>query len=175
MKFKKWHLLILVFIAIFSIFYNQYGWRLNPWASARLVWDEANPNFVGQTFIITAPAIYKRIPESLPIPTRKMGVENEISLLKNQISPSKPDIFSINIKPSIVFTIEHTYWIRLNWWDKGFSWDYKAAIVSDENTQKYIFYFDDFKYSNRTEFYKSKANEIKQPFWSFNKIEVAYE
>ena len=63
----------------------------------------------------------------------------------------------------------------MNWWAKGFSWDYKAAIVSDENKHKYIFYFDDFEYSNRFEFYKMKNTKIHQPFWKINDIEIAYE
>lgn len=175
MKFKKRYILLLVIVIAFPFYYNQHGWRLNPWAATRLVWDEANPNHIGQTFTITAPAIYRRIPESLPIPVRKIGITNEISLLKNQIIPNKSVGFFMEIKPSMIFTIEKTYWIRLNWWAKGFSWDYKAAIVSDENKHRYIFYFDDFKYSNRTVLNKVKIEEIKQSFWKFNKIEIAYE
>lgn len=175
MKIKKRYPLILTFIAIFAIYYDQHGWVWNPWASTRMVWAEPNPKLIGQTFSITAPAIYREIIESQPIPLRKMGVVNDISLDKNQIVANKPGGFFKRIQPLDVFTIEKIFWTELSVWKQLGAQGRVYAIVKNTNNLLFTFDFDDFQDTNRPEL-RDYHYEVETPsIFHFQKNEIAYK
>jgi hypothetical protein len=175
MKIRNRYLFLIVIIIVFPFFYHQYGWRWNPWASTRLVWDEPNPELIGQSFSITSSAIYRTMIESQPIPVRKMGIANQISLDKNQIISNKPDGVFVRIQPTDVFTIEKTYSTQLTEWKKMSRSERKIAIIKNTDNLKFTFNFPDFEGTNRPDFSKIEDAELNASPWNFKNAEIAYE
>lgn len=175
MKIKKHYLLLLIFAIIFPIFYNQYGWIWNPWAAERLVWDEPNPELIGQTFSIAVPATYKDQPEFMPKSVRNSGATHVITLDTRQPTENKPYGQYYRIQPTDLFTIKKTYWIRINSWSKGFHTEKKFAIVHDSKNKLYIFNFLDFRYTNHPEYVSIKQSYDNQSPWDFKVTEIINE
>jgi hypothetical protein len=173
MKFKKRYVLLLALVITFPFFYNQYGWIWNPWAAERLVWDEPNPELIGQTFSITVPATYIIDLEAGDGPVGKQGVTRVITLDIGQ-PLNKPSGQYYRIQPDDVFTIQKTYWIRINGWAQSFHSPRKIAIVIDKNGQKYIFSFMSFFGTNRPDFSKIETAELNTSPWDFKNAEILY-
>jgi hypothetical protein len=174
MKIKKRYILLLAASIVFPFYYHQYGWIWNPWAAPRLVWDEPNPELIGKTFSITVPATYTIDSEAGDGPIGKQGVTRVITLDSGQPS-NKPSGQYYRIQTADEFTIQKTYWLRINSWDKGFYTDKKFAIVSDIKNQSYIFNFLDFYDTNRPEYVHFKKLYDNQSPWEFKKQEIAYK
>lgn len=175
MKFKKRYILLLVLVIAFPFYYNQYGWIWNPWADKRLVWDEPNLELIGKTFSITLPATYKYEPESVYAPIRKLGVAHVITLDMGQPIENKPYGQYHRIQPVDVFTIQKTYWIRINAWSKSFHSEKKIAIITDKNGQTYIFNFMNFFATNKPEYTKFEGVESNMSPWDFKNAEIPYD
>lgn len=175
MKFKKRYIVLLALVIAFPFYYYQYGWIWNPWAAERLVWDEPNPELIGQTFSIAVPATYKDQPEFMPESVRSLGVKYVITLDTGQPIENKPFGEYYRIQPSDIFTIKKTYWIRINSWAKGFNTEKKFAIVQDDKNRSLIFNFLDFHDTNRTSYVNFKKQQDNKSPWEFKKIETINE
>jgi hypothetical protein len=193
MKIKKKYIFILVAIVGFSMFYDRYGWVHNPWADNRIAWDDPNPKLVGQTFSITGRATHNTAIDYLPISVKKAGViayiltnpENvtgcsaantkTIALGNGSFSSScgKWETITPNlILPTETFTINKTYWIRINWWSKSFHSEYMNAVISDRKNKKYTISFRDFKYTNRSDLVEFEKNSEYQSPWNYKNTEI---
>lgn len=175
MKIKNRYLFVLAIVVAFPFYYHQYGWIWNPWATERLVWDEPNPELIGKTFSITVPATYKSEAESVPTAIKKLGVVHVITLDTRQVIENKPDGLYYRIQSTEIFTIQKTFWLRINAWDKGFYTEKKFAILSDNKNQTYIFNFLDFRYTSQPDYIKFKKIYDNQSPWEFKNSEIAYE
>lgn len=173
MKIKSKYVFSLVAITAFALFYNQYGWVWNPWANHRLVWDEPNPELIGQTFTITAPATFTIDTAASDGPIGTQGVTRFITLDSGQ-PLNKPSSQYYRIQPNDVFTVQKTFWIRINAWSKAFHGDRKTAIVIDKTGQKYFFNFLDFHDTNQPENLNIEKKERDISPWNFKKTEILY-
>jgi hypothetical protein len=204
MKIKVRYILLAAFAALSAYVYWKYDWRWNPWAAPRLVWEEPDPTLIGQTFSITVPAAY-RCAYELPTPVKEMGVECDIDFDPKPIPiPSAEDIAKANqesrydsktktfsapavsstsgqyIQPTLiskneVFTVERTYWIRINYLAQIGPGDKRFLIMKSSNLKLYSMRVSDFISTSKPDLY---ARYYDQAYISASAIangQIAYE
>ena len=204
MKIKVRYILLAAFAAFSAYIFWQYDWRWNPWAEPRLVWDQPDPTLIGQTFSITVPAAY-RCAYELPTPVKEMGVECDIDFDPKPVPiPSAADIAKADqesrydsktktgsapavistsgqyIQPTLiskneVFTIERTYWIRINYLAQIGPGDKRFLIMKSSNSNKFLMNIFDLRLTSKPDLY---AHEYDHTHTSSNAIangQIAYE
>lgn len=197
MNFTKLHKVLLKIIILtltivgFLLYYIGYGWTANPWADERVVWDGLISDVAGKTFSITGRAAYNIQTELLPLPVKNLGYVSG-SVIANPLNstdcislqPANSNMVGCDItktrqpeliKPSELFTIQKTYWVRHNFLSGAFSSDYRVAIISKKNRDYFIFHFRNFDITNKPELKYLEDSNKKNHNWNYSRTEIAYD
>lgn len=144
---KKFIILAIITLGIGFCFYTASQPR-------KVEWEANNPQLHGQTITFDLPLAYRTVVSEVYFGAEGIPYENLLRVDRPNITESSKKGKWVEIDNGAKFKISRSFWIRKNWWEKGFASETRHLVLEDQSGTKSVLAFWDLRYSSRPDLEK---------------------